>query len=265
MSALYPTNIALTNFDDLQPNAFTVPLTVVPFSSTYKDVIKFRCCTLYPPKANAAKVATRERPPGCRTVFVGGIPDNASEDILKEVFSIFGTVTAIRMSKKNFCHIRYEDEESVDKALIFSGHRMKINEQDDAANTGRLHVDFAQARDDQHEFECKQRALRREMRHRGTGGKVTYSLCDLRFSEHETVTLIEKLKNEESFADSVRVLIAWLEKGECRKKNCSQFYSALQTISSQTRRLQNERTEFETEIQNAKQLYASRMQSLLTQ
>lgn len=42
---------------------------------------------------------------------------------------------------------------------------MKIENKDDKPNTGRLHVDYANARNDQHEWECEQRALAREMRH----------------------------------------------------------------------------------------------------
>ena len=42
---------------------------------------------------------------------------------------------------------------------------MKIENKDDKQNTGRIHVDYANARNDQHEYECEQRAVAREMRH----------------------------------------------------------------------------------------------------
>jgi hypothetical protein len=42
---------------------------------------------------------------------------------------------------------------------------MKLANKDDKANTGRIHVDYANARNDQHEYECEQRAMAREMRH----------------------------------------------------------------------------------------------------
>lgn len=63
----------------------------------------------------------RERPPGCKTVFVGGLPENATEEIIKEVFDQCGEIVAIRKSKKNFCHIRFSEEFMVDKALYLSG------------------------------------------------------------------------------------------------------------------------------------------------
>lgn len=67
--------------------------------------------------------ATRDRPPGCKTVFVGGLPENATEQLIMEVFGQCGDITAIRKSKKNFCHIRFAEESTVDKALFLSGER----------------------------------------------------------------------------------------------------------------------------------------------
>lgn len=65
--------------------------------------------------------ATRDRPPGCKTVFVGGLPENSTEQLIMELFGQCGDITAIRKSKKNFCHIRFADEFTVDKALFLSG------------------------------------------------------------------------------------------------------------------------------------------------
>lgn len=67
--------------------------------------------------------STRERPPGCRTVFVGGLPENATEDIIREVFDQCGEIIAIRKSKKNFCHIRFSEEFMIDKAIYLSGEQ----------------------------------------------------------------------------------------------------------------------------------------------
>ena len=49
--------------------------------------------------------------------------------------------------------------------FLFAGWRMKIGDKDDKANTGRIHCDYATARDDQHEWELMQRAIAREQRH----------------------------------------------------------------------------------------------------
>ena len=67
--------------------------------------------------------AIRERPPGCKTVFVGGLPENATEQLIVEIFGQCGEIIAIRKSKKNFCHIRFAEEFTVDKALFLSGEQ----------------------------------------------------------------------------------------------------------------------------------------------
>lgn len=72
--------------------------------------------------------ATRERPPGCKTVFVGGLPENGTEQIIMEVFEQCGEVIAIRKSKKNFCHIRFAEEFMVDKALYLSGRYISVSD-----------------------------------------------------------------------------------------------------------------------------------------
>ena len=43
---------------------------------------------------------------------------------------------------------------------------MRLGSSTDKKDSGRLHVDFAQARDDFYEWECKQRMRAREERHR---------------------------------------------------------------------------------------------------
>lgn len=71
----------------------------------------------------AANSTTRERPPGCRTVFVGGLPETCTEDMIREVFENCGGIVSLRKGKKNFAHIRYDAEDCVDRALFYSGKR----------------------------------------------------------------------------------------------------------------------------------------------
>ncbi len=78
------------------------------------------------------------------------------------------------------------------------GYRMKIDDKDDKPNTGRIHVDYAQARDDLYEWECKQRALARELRHRSRIEEERLRPPSpppiIHFSDHEASLLMEKLK-----------------------------------------------------------------------
>lgn len=250
-----------------------------------KELISTPSCTLFPPNPTVPPPTTRERPPGCRTVFVGGLPENITEDMIREVFDRCGEITTLRLSKKNFCHIRYAFEASVDSAIYLSGYRMRItaggtgipnnssgssaNSAESLSSCGRLHVDYAQARDDQYEYECKQRQLQREARHRERMEKDRLRPLSppliVHYTDHEASSVSEKLKQEESFAKAVQTLITWLERGDCSKKNSNTFYSMIQSSNSHVRRLSHEKQTCEEELRKAKDLCKTHMQSIVVQ
>lgn len=177
-----------------------------------KETIQLKSCTLLPPYPSAAPPTTRERPPGCRTVFVGGLPENITEEILNEIFERCGQITSLRLSKKNFCHIRFVYEHSVDGAVYLSGYRIRIDNKTDTANCARLHVDYAQARDDKHEWECKQRALQRAARHLERQVTMHHPPSPPpihHYSDHEAATICEKIKQDENFNQAVQVRISY--------------------------------------------------------
>lgn len=77
---------------------------------------------------------------------------------------------------------------------------MRIGSSADKKDSGKIHVDFAQARDDLYEWECKQRHLAREERHRRRiqEGQLTAPSPPpiVHYSEHEASLLAEKLKGK---------------------------------------------------------------------
>lgn len=79
---------------------------------------------------------------------------------------------------------------------------MQIGSSTEKKDSGRIHVDFAQARDDLYEWECKQRLLAREERHRYTLHEDHLQAQSppafIHFSDHEAAALAEKLKGENS-------------------------------------------------------------------
>ncbi|XP_068979051.1 ecto-NOX disulfide-thiol exchanger 2 isoform X1 [Bombus flavifrons] len=251
-----------------------------------KEIIHCKSCTLFPPNPNAPPPTTRERPPGCRTIFVGGLPENITETIIQEIFERCGEITTLRLSKKNFCHIRFVLESSVDAAIYLSGYRVRIGSSGDPANTGRLHVDFAQARDDQYEWECRQRQLQREQRHRERVEKERQRAPSspppvVHYTDHEASNICEKIKQDDTFMKAVQktrsvtlqnkriksfqVVVTWLERGDCTKRNANTFYSMIQSTNSHVRRLLTEKVAYEEELQKAKELMKGRMQGLLIQ
>lgn len=119
-----------------------------------KTEIVLKSCTLTPPVSGTSLPPTRSRPPGCRTIFVGGLPNRIRENIVREIFERYGRIHTLRLSPKNFCHIRFERENSVDLAIVLSGYRLKLNDkekddedgEDSHDNAGWIHVDYAMVR-----------------------------------------------------------------------------------------------------------------------
>lgn len=83
---------------------------------------------------------------------------------------------------------------------VIVGYTLKIESGDDTVRSKHIHVDYAQARDDQYEWECQQRALARENRHRQQIEEAMLRPPSpppaLRYSEYEAQILLENLKSE---------------------------------------------------------------------
>ncbi|XP_030620939.1 ecto-NOX disulfide-thiol exchanger 2 isoform X2 [Chanos chanos] len=253
----------------MMPGLGIVPPPISQDMPIVKEIIHCKSCTLFPPNPNLPPPATRERPPGCKTVFVGGLPENATEQIIVEVFEQCGKIIAIRKSKKNFCHIRFAEEHTVDKALFLSGYRIRLGSSTDKKDTGRLHVDFAQARDDLYEWECRQRMLAREERHRRRIEEDRLRPPSpppiVHYSEHECSQLGEKIKDDSKFPEAVRVLLTWVERGEVNRRNANNFYSMIQSSNSHIRRLMNEKAAHEKEMEEAKEKFKNALAGILVQ
>ncbi|KAK9881504.1 hypothetical protein WA026_016385 [Henosepilachna vigintioctopunctata] len=268
-----PSMLSVGNYS-MMPSMISPDSSVIPpegnmILNTVKEIIHCKSCTLFPPNPNAPLPSTRERPPGCRTVFVGGLPENITEDIIMEVFDRCGEITTLRLSKKNFCHIRFMYEACIDAAIYLSGYRIRIGSNSDPPNTGRLHVDYAQARDDQYEWECKQRQLQREQRHRERMEEERLRPPSppavVHYTDHEAASVAEKIKQDETFTKAVQIVVTWLERGDCNKRNSNNFYSMIQSTNSHVRRLLTEKCQYEDELKKAKEIMKGRMQGILLQ
>ncbi|KAJ8713419.1 hypothetical protein PYW07_013789 [Mythimna separata] len=263
-----------------------------------KKEIVFKHAKLIPPDSGTPQPPRRSKPPGCRTIFVGGLPDKIRESIVREIFETYGRIHTLRLSKKNFCHIRFDREECVDQAMMISGYCIKlinIKEKDDMvedddddenshSTSGWLHVDYALSRDDQNDFERRQRqALRVQQQHMqhlnaqndmvnrnmpsyGVSHRRTPSPSRVQpYSNASMIQLGEKLKNEEHFANTLPTLLAWLERGECTKKNANQFYSMIQATNAHIRRLFNEKMQAEEELLDCKERVKNHIANVIEQ
>lgn len=85
------------------------------------------------------------------------------------------------------------------------------------------------------------------------------------YTDHEATSLSEKLKSDETFFKAVQTLIAWLERGDCTKRNANIFYSMIQNTNSHVRRLLNEKSQHEDELKTAKEKYNKVMSKVIDQ
>lgn len=256
-----------------------------------KKEIVHEHCKLTPPNAGTPLPPRRRKPPGCKTIFVGAafftsLPDKIRETIIREIFEPYGRIYTLRISKKNFCHIRFDREECVDAAMSVHGYRIVLmNTKEDESgveekplvNSGWLHVDYAESRDDQNDYEWKQRQVLRvqqqqlhaqqEIANRNISSyKRSPSPIRVQpFSNAAMLQLSEKIKSEEQFPDAVLTLIAWLERGECSKKNANQFYSMIQTTNFHVRRLFNDKMQAEEELQECKERVKNHIAKVIEQ
>lgn len=148
-------------------------------------------------------------------------------------------------------------------------YRMRLGSSTDKKDSGRLHVDFAQARDDFYEWECKQRMLAREERHRRKlqvdNLRPPSPPAIMHYSEHEATMLAEKLKDDTKFTEAISVLLTWIERGEVNRRSANQFYSMVQSANSHVRRLINEKGTHEEKMEEAKEIYKTELLGILTQ
>ncbi|MGH0120794.1 UNVERIFIED_CONTAM: hypothetical protein FKN15_065130 [Acipenser sinensis] len=148
-------------------------------------------------------------------------------------------------------------------------YRIRLGSSTDKKDTGRLHVDFAQARDDFYEWECRQRMLAREERHRR---RIEEDLMRppspppiVHYSEHECGQLGEMIKDDSKFPEVIRILLTWVERGEVNRRNANNFYSMIQSANSHIRRLMNEKAAHEKEMEEAKEKFMNALSGILVQ
>lgn len=246
----------------------------LPMTGVQKEVLTFPSSVLYPPPPDYKLPSPRDRPPGCKTIFVGGLPKNITEAHLKEIFERSGEISSLQLRNLSFAHIRFTVCASVERALYISGYYMKIANRDDPSNCGRLHVDYSFASEDQIEYECEQRELAQQMKFRQNYEAEQWPPRPTTpqsppkpviYNENEAADLQEELKKDETMIRAINIIITWLERGACTRKTVNVFYGLLQTVNSNVRRLMTEKETQEEEIRKLQETFENRFSKILTQ
>ena len=71
-----------------------------------KEILHFKGFILVPPPPNAPPRTTREKPPGCKTLFVGGLPETVTEDMIGELMQTCGSKTILVPPPLPYCLAR---------------------------------------------------------------------------------------------------------------------------------------------------------------
>ena len=189
---------------------------------------------LIPPLAHLPKPTLRDRPPGCKTIFIGGIPDMAEEIHMRDVFLDYGNILSVRLSKsgKKFCHIRFDSEDAVTRAVEISGYRMRIGPSNTSADISRIHVDYSQNKSDQEEFLEKQNRKQ---------GNMTFSTVNVS-------TISADLHKPEMFEEAAKNTISWFEKGHCGTQNSINFFGMLSSVNAQAKQLSKDVIQKDAEL-----------------
>lgn len=67
------------------------------------------------------------------------------------------------------------------------------------------------------------------------------------------------------FAEAVRVLLTWVERGEVNRRNANNFYSMIQSSNSHIRQLMSQKATHEKEMEEAKDKFKSALSGILAQ
>lgn len=175
---------------------------------------------LFPANPLNAKPKTRIRPHVCKTVFVGSVPDLCDERNLSDIFAHCGAITEVRVSRgRNFGHVQFANESSVDRAIKLSGCMVKIDNMSNPKACNRIHVDYAQDKED---IDLKRRIQDDEM---------------LTFNKKNAGTISSDLHRDDVFCYAAKNVAHWITNGSCDAVSSNTFFELINGINSRGRKL----------------------------
>lgn len=213
------------------PQAIHSPLDVEPGFAPYGSVM---VCL---PPSFEPRPKKRDKPPNCNTVFVGSLPDNMQDKHLQDLFMDCGRITAVRLSRgRNFGHVQFSSEDAVDKAVEFSGARVKIGSS--PSDVGKIYVDFAHPKGES------------EGQKKLQDGEV------VSFNAQNATLVSSDLHRDDSFMNAAKNVIYWLERGNCTQSTSNTFFGLITSIHSHSRKLaksvKTKQEEFEEVVKKKK-------------
>ena len=208
-----------SHVDPLPPPLPPLPPSDEPSQDPTTGVVMCGSVIVIPPSPFDKKPTLRPKPSICRTVFVGSLPDNASNKHLLDVFERCGKVMDVRVSKgRNFGHVQFDKEEGVEKALKLSGCVIRVGPSASHADTGKIHVDYAQP-------------LKKESSQR------TESTEPLPYNGTNAGMVSSDLHVEETFFAAATNIKTWIERGNCNASTTNTFFGLISSCNTHSRKI----------------------------
>lgn len=238
---------AMSMRDPMQDPIHEIP----PPPYVYKEPVPEGAVTLgsvvlYPANPLEKKPCRRARPKVSKTVFVGSLPDNCIEKHLTELFTNCGKIVEVRVSRgRNFGHVQFEAESSVDRAMELSGCKIRIENSSLPKDCSRIHIDYAQ---DKSEIELRKRMVDNDT---------------IAYTTSNASSISSDLHKEGAFVYAARHVSNWLGNGECKSQYSGNFFDMLTNVNSHGRKvskfIQN-KEEDELEFRVKKQEYFQKLE-----
>lgn len=211
-------------------------------------------CYLVPPLDDTHVQPLNERQPGCRTVFVGGLPGLADEFIIKEIFNVCGLVENISYKnvRKNtqvrYCQVTFYKQDCVEKAVKFNGHVLVIGDGSDRkSKISRIRVNYDKEANDNKEMKSNIMVKRQK-----PVQKEEQTHLDLMYNRKKAFQILDLIRHDTSIVESLEMMAHWFEKGECNRTTVNVFHTMLSTTHSLVKRLISKRKEHVQQVEKQK-------------
>lgn len=197
------------------------PMHDLPYKEPVPDgAVTLGRVVLYPANPLEPKPSRRPKPLVCRTIFVGSLPDSCTERHLDDLFAACGTIVEVRVSRgRNFGHVQFSQESSVERAMNISGCKIRIENSPMPKDCTRVHVDYAQ---DKTEMDLKRRI-------EGNDLLIYTASC--------ASNIAGDLHKDGVFCYAARNVANWLNKGECRPDTANNFFDLITNVNSYGRKV----------------------------
>ena len=150
------------------------------------------------------------RPEGCRTVYVGLVPEDCTDTNIHDAFSSCGKIEDIRLNaKKRFCHVQFFREAAIGKAIAYNGYWFRVGPGQSPLTVSRIVMNYAHSRDKEY----------------------------LPFTEQNMRLISQQLKDKKLFDRASFQVKKWVASGHCTPETSAGFFALLSAIGARVKQV----------------------------